>query len=91
MKTKFFNPFVCTCIFSLSLLQGCDKDPEPCIEIGGIENGAVKNGTTAKQVDMAEIVPIHSTNFKVRDKTSLIRMKAILRGGFLLLIVSLQV
>lgn len=64
MKTKFFNPFVCTCIFSLFLLQGCGKDPEPCIEIGGVENGAV---TTAKQVDIAEIVLIHSTSLKYFD------------------------
>ena len=67
MKTKFFYPFVCTCIFSLFLLQGCDKDPEPCIEIGGVENGAVENGTTAKQVDIVEIVPIHSTSLKYFD------------------------
>lgn len=49
------------------LLQGCDKDPEPCIEIGGVENGAVENGTTAKQVDIVEIVPIHSTSLKYFD------------------------
>lgn len=64
MKSKIFNPFVCTIgMMALLLLQGCDI-------IGDIIKDQPGFGSPAKmvkQVDMAVLVPIHPSSLEYFD------------------------
>lgn len=63
MNIKAFYPFACAIgMITLLLLQGCDKETEPQLEFG-----AVENGEEVKQIDMTVLVPIHPSSLEYFD------------------------